>query len=343
MKGMLWRVLALTAVTFGTACAGAFANEYYDVGSNYALYLAWTQDGSGHLQGQVEIIGMDSSNSTQLQTKNAAFSGTRNGSDVSLTFGMLTAFGGTTWTGHIGWGTLTLMIPTNSGMQRFTLHSGSFDQFQAAVSRIQGSVTQNQTRLAMYNAMNEASNHVSDGMQSINSGLARLRAMFTPSPTGGLRAKYSNEWQKMQAAWSKEQKDAQVAPMTCYQKSQVTYDASGVNYELSEFTYLDSEVTSAKWDYDSAYNSVRNGISELLQWAPTFDTRARTYSGMMGQSYSHSATLATGPTIASARKSLQIFNDKWASFKTYVYGYDTRAKQLNEKAQAFPESIACSG
>lgn len=340
---MLRRVIALTTALFVASCAGAFASEYYDVGQNYAVYLAWTQDSADHLQGQVEIISMDSSNSTQLQTKNAAFTGTRSGSDVSLTFGMFTAFGGTTWTGHIGWGMLTLIIPTNSGVQRVTLHSGSFDQFQAAVARMQGNVSVNQNRVAMYNAMSEAADNVKNGVDLMSRGLATLRAMLPVDPKpGSLRTKFADEWQKMRAVWGKEQREAQVTPMTCYQKGQVEYQSGQVDYELGQFEYLDGQVESVGREYADAFRDVMQGIGDIENWGPAYNARARAYYTSIGGSYNHNVVAALTPSILSAQKSLKVFSARWRSFQAYYSGYDRRAKQQDEAAKAFAESISCN-
>lgn len=45
----------------------------------------------------------------------------------------------------------------------------------------------------------------------------------------------------MQGTWAQEQGAAQVTPMTCYQKGQVTYISGQVTYENGEVKYLDSE------------------------------------------------------------------------------------------------------
>jgi hypothetical protein len=319
------------------------ANEYYAVSPNLAVYIAWTEDREGHLQGQVEIVGIESANSTQLKTTNASFTGSRSGSDVSLTFGLLTSFGGSTWTGHLGWNALTLVIPTNGVPQQVTLSAGSFGDFQRAVSRFEGSVSTNQTKASLYNAALEARNHTVNGEKSMNDGLAQLRTLFAKRPGGGLRVKYALEWQKMQESWEKVQAAAQVAPMTCYQFSEVQYLESNVQYELSEFQYLDSEAQYGKWQYDAARRSVTNGIGEIEVWAPLFDARNRAYSNYIGQTYSRSAVKLLAPEVSSATKSLSYFGAQWSAFASYVNDYDNRVKQLFNNSQSFVKSLACNG
>lgn len=342
MKGMFWRALTLTATIFAISCAGALASEYYDVGQNYAVYLAWTEDGAGHLQGQVEVVSMDSSN-TRLQTKNAAFTGARNGSDVSLTFGQLTAFGGTTWTGNIGWLRLNLMIPTDSGEQRVALHPGSFDQFHAAVSRMQANLAVNQSHVATYNAMSEAADHVKNGYNSMNTGLASLRALLPVDVRpGSLRSKYAEEWQKMQVVWRKEQEEAHVTPMTCDQKRQVEYQSGQVDYELGQFQYLDGQVHYLQSQYADAFHEVAQGIGDIQNWGPAYNARARDYYASIGGSYNHNVVAMFTPQILSAQKSLKVFTSRWQAFEAYAHAYGQRAKQQDEQAKAFAQSITCS-
>jgi len=345
--------LVVLLVAFGVTITQARADEFYEVGQNDAIYIAWTQDSSGHLQGQVEVVSIDPNDSTRLKTTNSAFTGTRSGSDISLTFGLVSAFSGETWTGHISWGKLSLVIPTSDVPQRLTLKSGSFDQFNQGVSGLKDSVTTNaaraaevsranQQRVSLLNAVEEAAGHVQDGGTSIDSGLSNLREMVAKSPDGGLREQYAQEWQKMEAVWQKEQSEGQVIPMTCYQKSQVEYEASQVDYELSQFNYLDSQVEYTKGLYNGAMSNVVNGIAEATLWAPLVDERARSFSQSVGRAYNHSVVSLTAPKISSARKSLKYFAARWDDFMTYVNGYDKRAKQQDDDAKAFPSSITCS-
>jgi hypothetical protein len=345
MLRTIGRATFLVVVLTGFAFARAAAAEYYVVDPNAAVYIAWTEDTTGHLQGQVDIVSMATSASTQLSTSNASFTGTRSGSDVSLTFGTFSRFSGATWTGHTGWNTLTLIIPTSGTPQQLTLHAGSFANFQAAVSNMQGSASTNQEHQNLLNAVQEATNHVVHAGQAMDEGLAALRTLLPIAPTSNnaLRLVYPAQWKKMQAAWAHEQAVGAVTPTTCYQKSNVEYAASQVSYELSSFNYLDARYHGIEGEYNGAVNKVNGAITELSEWAPVLDDRARAYKNAMGQTYSRSAAALVGPPIANARKSLSIFADRWEKITETVDDYDQRAKQQNEDARQFANAIDCSG
>jgi hypothetical protein len=341
--GRLWGTHILLVAMLFASCVRAMANEYYEVGKNDAVYLAWTQDSGGHLQGQVEIATMVSNGSTKLRTTNAAFSGTRSGSDVSLTFGLLSAFGSATWTGHVGWNTLSLVIPTGDVPQRGSLSAGSFDDFQSAVRKMQDRVAMNQAHLALFNASTEAAGHLSKGANLINRGLKQLEELFPKQPASdSLKARYARQWEAMQAAWQKEQDAAAVVPMTCYQKSQVSFQSAQVSYQLAQFDYLDAQVSYAHDHFDNAKQDVLDGIAELGRWAPIFNSRARAYATAVGKKFSYNAVAALAPTISRARESLAYYAERWSSLTAYVSDFDQRAKEQNADAQAFPQTISCT-
>ncbi len=104
-------------VTFGMLAVTGVASAEQYVGGNRteAVYIAWTADDNGHLQGQVQVISLNQSNPSKTNATNASFAGNRSGSNVSLVFPMLSAFGGSTWTGRIGGQALSLDIPTTNG------------------------------------------------------------------------------------------------------------------------------------------------------------------------------------------------------------------------------------
>ncbi len=338
-------VLAL--LLFGAFALRVMADEYYEASANEAVYVAWTQDGTGHLQGAVTVISLPSSGSTQIKTTNAAFTGTRSGSDISFTFGWTTAYGGTTWTGHIAWGKLTLVFPTNGVPGEITLIPGSFDQFRSAAAQLQGSAEVNQSHATLASAVTEAANNVDAGTTALASGLASLRAMFPKGPTdpssATLSTKYAQQWSDMQAAFRKEQDDGNVEPMTCYQKSQVQYDASGVQYQLASFQYLDVLVGAARRSYDGALGQVQSGMDTIQTWAPLYDDRARAYASATGGAYNRNIAALLAPQVSGAQKSLDYFSDRWTSFATLIVGYDRKAKQETDDAMAYANSIACSG
>lgn len=348
--------------------------HYYAAGDGWAIYLAWTEDTTGHLQGQVQVIGKDPDDPAKLKSTNGAFTGTRNGSDISIAFPLVSNYLGATWTGTLKGDAISLVIPTNGLPANPTLQAGSFEDFQKAAQRVQAQVNVaqqekaaeqaavaqqqaaaqaaaeqqlrfNQEKAATYSAAVEAENHARDAFAEVRNALAQLDRELPASPSpGGLRSQYATEWSKMQGTWAEEQAAAQVTPMTCYRKSQIAYIGSQIAYENSEIKYLDAGSKNVLYAIQSSLNAANEGLDAVSQWAPEYYQRAQAYSQLTGE-----PSNVTDPTsmLATFRKqteeSLNTDSNRVDTFEALVKNYDERADALQQRAQAFPESIACSG
>src|ERR1700692_698309 len=138
-----WRFTIKRAIltTFVTACMVLLpdvvqAAEYYREFPNAAIYIAWTEDKAGQVRGQVQLVRFDTANPAQLQSQNASFTGVRNGSDISIVFPLISNFSGQTWTGSIGWRSLTLVFPGSGSIGQMLLYPGSFRDFEIAEDHI---------------------------------------------------------------------------------------------------------------------------------------------------------------------------------------------------------------
>jgi hypothetical protein len=124
-------VVALTAV--------ARAEQFVGGDAASAVYVAWTADEVGHPPGagaarlaRSAERGPDPSNAGLVQRERA---GRRRQPRLPL-FG---AFGGSTWTGRVGRGVLTLDILGSDGVpHEMTLVAGSFQDFQRRVAALRG-------------------------------------------------------------------------------------------------------------------------------------------------------------------------------------------------------------
>lgn len=77
---------------------------------DYIQFLQWTEDQSGGLSGQYQAITTKAESPFEIEPRRGRLSGTRNGSDISLTFE-----GRNTFTGTLDDGTLTLVAPSSTG------------------------------------------------------------------------------------------------------------------------------------------------------------------------------------------------------------------------------------
>ncbi|HEV3092157.1 MAG TPA: hypothetical protein VGX91_12030 [Candidatus Cybelea sp.] len=357
------------------AChGGAPPTHYYAAGDGWAIYLAWTEDATEHLQGQVQVIAADPSDPAKLKSTSAPFTGIRNGSDISISFPLVSNYLGATWTGTLKGNAISLVIPTSGLPANPTLDAGSFEEFQKAAQKVQGKVNVaqqvqaqqqaaiaqqqaaeqaaaaqqfrlNQQKNAAYNSSLEAENHVRTAFAQVQNALTPLgRALQEPPSRFGLRAQYAAEWNKMGGTWAQEQAAGQVTPMTCYQKGQVTYIAGQITYENGEVKYLDSEARNLADSIQSSLNTASQGLDALSQWAPEYYRRAQAYSQLSNQ-----PSNVPDPTnqLAAFRKqteaSISMYSARLESFEKTIANYDDLAQGLQDRAQAFPQSISCSG
>ncbi|MHB8148382.1 MAG: hypothetical protein ACYDGM_14130 [Vulcanimicrobiaceae bacterium] len=350
------RIAAIVLAAFAVGCyGGAPPTHWYAVGSDYAVYLAWTEVASGNLQGQVQVVSVDPSDPTKLKSVNEAFTGTRNGSDVSIAFPLLSSYGGTTWTGTLRGNSLSLVIPTGGLPSNLSLLAGSFSDFQVAANKIQQSVDRAQQkqaayqaavaqRQAAYDSVADALGRLRDAYAEARNSLAAIDKMLPVTPRRrSLRTQYAVEWAKMRHTWAQEQAAAQVSPMTCYQKSTVIYVAGEVDYELGEINYLDGESQSLLQEIQSTVSAAKDGVLGVQKWAPLYYQRSRAYAQITGQPSSGNDPGPAAQAFAdAANSSLEAYSQRVMSFEQTISDYDARARALDQRARRFPNSITCS-
>lgn len=357
-----WPVVGVLLTTFTSAChAGGTPTHWYGADATAAIYLAWTEDTTGHLQGQLQIVTVDASNPAKLNAVNASFTGTHNGSDISIVFPLLSAYGGATWTGTLRGNSLSLVIPTTSVPSMLVLRPGSFDQFQVIANKLQQSVSTAQRQEAAaqaasagqqsaYDDMMSARQEVTNAYNETQGVLAEIGQQLPATPgTGSLRTQYAREWQRMQDTWLREQAASSVNPMTCYQKGRVIYISGTMDYEHSEMVYLDSESGDLLQAIQSHVNAANDDIASLQQWAPVYYRRAQSYSGLTGQPLSNYLPGGADPTAKvqafadAANSDLETYAARVTAFEELVSSYDARASALDKRAKTFANSLGCSG
>jgi hypothetical protein len=148
----------------------------------------------------------------------------------------------------------------------------------------------------------------------------------------------------MERTWDEEQSAAQVIPMTCFQKSRVSYIGSEVAYEDSEMRYLDSESSNLLYSLRSNLNAANQGLTAVNQWAPEYYHRAEAYSQLSGQPSNVTDPSGMLPAFnKQTEDAMTMYSKRVESFESTVNKFDDSAQALQEHAQSFPESIACSG
>jgi len=369
-------LLAIALALGGLAACngGSPPTHYFASGDNWAIYLAWTEDTSGHLQGQLQAIEVDPNDSAKLQTVNGSFTGTRNGQDISISFPVLSNYAGQTWTGTINNGTISLVIPTSGLPQNPALQAGSFQDFQRAAQKVQEKVNvaaQEQAReaafaqqqreaataaaeaqnehnravSAAYGNTNDAANRLKDAYSQVHSALAQLAAGIpaTPGPDA-ISTRYVQTYGKMKQVWQKENELGDAEPLTCYQRGQVQYLAGQVQYLRGQVQYLDGQVQYNVNRLQQVFDAANNGLDAIDKWAPAFYQHAQIYSNLTGKPNTIPEPTRAIETFRSQTEgSLAVYNERLENFRSLVKDYDDKAAALQEQAKAYPASLHCSG
>jgi hypothetical protein len=340
----LGSLFLFVAVATGVAQAEQFVGG--DAGS--AVYVAWTADEAGHLQGQVQLVALDPQNRARTRATQASFSGNRRGADVSLAFPLLGAFGGSTWTGRVGRGVLTLDILGSDGApHELTLVAGSFQDFQRRVASLRGRAGAAEVTQSLAAQVRDVARQLQTESNAIASADAYLRKAFPTPPRADdepstIAAKYASAWAKMQADWSREQQAAQVSPMTCYQKSQVSYIASNVSYDRSQVSYLDSTFRYFADEAQRNVDAALNGPAAIRNLLSVFYRRANAYSRNTGSVIGDPKGLqAQAERAAAYARSVAV--PRLQKGHAMVQDYGRRAEDLREQAARFPDTVQCSG
>ncbi len=365
---------AIALLVLLAACSGSPPTHYYAAGNGWAIYLAWTEDTTGHLQGQIQAVAADPNDPAKLKTVNGGFTGTRNGRDISISFPLISSYLGQTWTGTLKNNTISLVIPTSGLPSNPTLVAGSFHDFRKAAQEVQAQVNvaqqeqarqaaidqqqreaaaeaaqaqfqHNQEVSAAYNQAQSAAQRVKDYYAEVRNSLAELDRYLPEKPApGGTREQYAAKWAAERQIWGKEKAQAQVTPMTCYHKDEIIYTSNEVVYANNEIKYVDNEARSLLNNVQQAVNQANEGLDGVEQWGTAYYQNAQRYSALSGRPAG-----VTDPTAALSRfkkateAQLSTFASRITGFQREISSYDKRGDDLQRKAQSFANALECSG
>lgn len=353
---LLWVFVPLLACLTGVveivSAAPALGDEYFHSYTNAVEYIAWTDDGRGHLSGQYEETIIDSTDPTKLDNINAAFTGIRNGSDVSLSFALLSTMAGATWTGHIGWRALTLVRPTSNGSAETTFSAGSFENYKSAANHLtdlvnnaaaaQAQAAENRAILQRYADLSQKLLGATTDISGTISGLTK--AMPVQPSAGGLRDRLSQQLAKMTADWSQEQADANSSPLSCVQKGKVEVDAGTVQVDMGQVEVIEGDASTFHDNAIQSIEAITTDLELVAKVGPQFDALSPQYAEIEGTVQPPSYMKGTYPSYRATTLKQQAqlrtrFGAVWSSIQNYVQ----RARSLNDRATQFPSTLTCSG
>jgi hypothetical protein len=326
---------------------------YLAVGTNNVAFIQFTEQ-QNQLTGHMEDMAVTNDALPQTETHNSTFTGSKNGSSMTITFSEL--WTSTSFTGTFDGNILTLGLPQDDGhIMNVTFNGASVQQYNQAIDALQKQVAKQdqdyydaQTRLNdmratatavqdRQDAVSSANDHLSDALESLKSNSSTLAAFSETSTVNG----YANDWQNMQKDYTTEQNDA-AKGCGDYDSNYRQVDADGgqVDADGRQIDADDRQIDADKNQYDSDLSPVQDDIQAVqTDWASLQNAVKANTSGTPAPAYTQSdidIALTNAQNAKSAALSL------WQSAQSSAATYDSEAKDLQQKADAIPASMKCS-
>lgn len=362
---ILCLIVSLISCLALVSCFSASPPDGYLATDTKSVFFIQFTAKNNQLNGNIQ--GVEETSDTPPQTKSytEAFTGTQNGSSVTLTvsiFGFSSSVVGT-----LNGNTLVLDVPQQDGhLQTETYIGASTQQYNQAVDVLRSNVSQQDqqynnsqaTATAMQATQTEQQNEqqatqtaqqgeqqaVSDANSQLGSALSALKndesGLASFSETSTLNS-YASDWQTMQKDFAVEQQDAKAG---CgegnYNYGTVQYDAGTVDYDEGTIQYDDGTLNYDKNTYNSDLSPVQSDMQAVKNdWVQLQQAVANNTTNTPGAAY----------TLNDINNALQNAQDientaqgVWQSAQSSATQYDNEASALKQKADALPASMHCN-
>lgn len=304
-----------TGESSATTAAGDALPGWVGSDGSLAMYLTWTEN-SGSLSGQLttaEIVDGD------VRSSSAGFTGTRQGSSVTLSFSR----GGIAFSGQVGGSTLTLGFPNNDGTVRtLTLTHGSSSTYNAAVAQMRTNVVAAQTeRQRQQQAAADAASHAK-AVSALNADIASLQRWVAQDHSklfANAWAAYSRSLQRQRDA------DAKVAQLVSAGAS-----CGDIESAIGDAESARGDVMSAHGDYESADGDAQGAIASGQRY------RDHVLSDLQSVSRVDEPS-GLGPLLTDAANAVAAIQDSENQAATTAAGYDKQAdSQLSTTKARLP-------
>lgn len=330
---------------------------YMDSEPSSVLFVQWTEK-NGQMSGQLQDVYVSSNNSLQTQHDNEAFTGTHDGSNISIStsiFGFIK-----TYTGSFNGDTLTLVVPSQDGtLHTLTLHSASVDDYNKAATTLIQTMNQQAAQATATEQIQETDAQNAQATATVQSGLYQavsaandaLRQDFThldndrstlqqeqdlSSSTKG----YQNDIATMQKDVGTEQSDAKNGCGDSNNNyAQVGNDKAQVDNDNAQISNDDAGFKQAYQQVADAIDGTNQRIGATQDdWKKLQTALAAGAPGEAGAAYSqqdvNSEVQSTQGQITTTKNAIDVQANT-------VTDYDAQAKQLDQKAQDVYNGMHC--
>jgi len=347
------------------SCFGASPPDGYLGTDTTSVFFIQFTEKSNQLNGNIQ--GVEETNDIPPQTKSytEAFTGTQNGSSVTLTvsiFGFSSSVVGT-----LNGNTLVLDVPQSDGhLQSETYVGASTQQYNQAVDALRSKVSQkdqqyNNTQATATSAQatqTEQQNEqqatqtaqqgeqqaVSDANAQLGNALSALKndeaGLASFSETSTLNS-YATDWQTMQKDYATEQQDAKAGcgdnSSNYYQVQSDAYQVDSDEYQMNSDDY---QLTADKNQYNADLSPVQSDVQAVKDdWAQLQQAVANNTTNTPAAAYTSNDV---NNALQSAQGIEKTAQGVWQSAQSSATQYDNEASVLKQKADALPASMHCS-
>ena len=357
-------VSLMSCLTLVSCFSTSPPDGYLGADTRSVVFIQFTEK-NNQLTGNIQ--GVEETNDIPPQTKSSteAFTGTQNGSSVTLTvsfFGFSSSVVGT-----LNGNTLVLDVPQQDGHLENQTYIGAstqdynqavdalrnkvsqedqqYNNTQATATTIQATQTEQQNeQQATQTAEQGEQQAVIDANSQLGSALSALKSdesgLASFSETSTING-YANDWQSMQKDFATEQQDANAG---CGDNSsnynQVQADANQVDADENQILADDNQLSADKNQYDADLSPVQSDVQAVkVDWAQLQRAVANNTTNTPGAAYTSDDVNTALQNAQGVEKSAQ---GVWQSAQSSATQYDNEASALKQKADALPASMHCS-
>lgn len=210
-------------------------------GANRAVVLIqWATPQNGQLTGSMTVDSIDSSSSPQeaLSVQTVPFTGTINGSAVTLRPSGLFGLGGVTLAGSLGSGSLSITVPPDSStgaIQTGTLTAAGVSTYNTDVAKLRAAISSVNVEVARAQAAQQQEQQLTQAQGTVQGDTSTLQQDAGPGGNlpGDLQT-LSGDVQTIKSDVGTVQQDlAQGGNSYCYNQSSAATDANGADTDTA--------------------------------------------------------------------------------------------------------------
>lgn len=308
---------------------------YVSIYKNAAIFLRWTNL-NNQLEGQLQIASLVND---KVESQTHSFTGIMNASNISIKFsGSLwtDSLSGMTWTGTLVGDTLTLVFPAKDGtLQTITFKSGSINDYNQAISNLQGQSAAKTAVEAYQGKQEEVRKALNIALHNLNEDTSSLSSLKFDSDIENINESLAT----MQEHFNKLKQDASLTPLSNYQLNTV------VKYDLE---------TSMKYDLDTnmAYKintALGYDIKQAQQLSAKVNDEISILQNCWGEYLKYNSPSSQfnqdiiSSAIAAAKEQQPLLEKKISSAQEQGNYYYNQGKQLYQTAKDFVSGLSVTG